>query len=81
MRLFPLFFLLAHHDGDFVAGYDSLHPRSLNYTGPYADGGSWTSGFAQAKALVDQMVRREPLFLFSETYDLSQTIEEKVIPA
>ncbi|KAF7333824.1 putative beta-glucosidase [Mycena venus] len=59
MRLFPLFFLLAHHDGDFVAGYDSLHPRSLNYTGPYADGGSWTSGFAQAKALVDQMTIEE----------------------
>ncbi|KAJ6529799.1 glycosyl hydrolase family 3 N terminal domain-containing protein [Mycena capillaripes] len=56
MRLFPLFFLLAHHGGDFVAGYDSLHSRSLNYTGPYADGGSWTSGFAQAKFLVDQMV-------------------------
>ena len=29
----------------------------LAYTGPVSDGGSWTSGFAQAKALVAQMVR------------------------
>ncbi|KAJ6525595.1 glycoside hydrolase superfamily [Mycena capillaripes] len=41
---------------DFVSSYDLFYARAENYTGPFADGGSWTHGFAQAKALVDQMV-------------------------
>ncbi|KAJ6463752.1 putative beta-glucosidase [Mycena vulgaris] len=52
-----LHLLLAH--GDFVSAYDSFYPRAVNYTGPYADGGSWTQGFAKAKALVDQMTIEE----------------------
>ncbi|KAF8212086.1 glycoside hydrolase superfamily [Mycena galopus ATCC 62051] len=44
--------LLAHCS--LVSSYD-LYARE-DYTGPFTDGGSWTSGFAQAKALVDQMV-------------------------
>ncbi|KAJ7109836.1 putative beta-glucosidase [Mycena epipterygia] len=45
--------------GNLVSGYDSLYARAVNYTGPYADGGSWTHEFAQAKALVDQMTIEE----------------------
>ncbi|KAJ6547711.1 putative beta-glucosidase [Mycena capillaripes] len=44
---------------DFVSSYDLFYARAENYTGPFADGGSWTHGFAQAKALVDQMTIEE----------------------
>ncbi|KAJ7271920.1 putative beta-glucosidase [Mycena haematopus] len=54
---FVAVFLLAHCS--LVSSYDSLYPRAENYTGPFADGGSWTQGFAQAKALVDQMTIEE----------------------
>ncbi|KAJ6502414.1 putative beta-glucosidase [Mycena sanguinolenta] len=49
--------LLAH--SSLVSSYDFLYPRFENYTGPFANGGTWTKGFAQAKALVDQMTIEE----------------------
>ncbi|KAF7363563.1 putative beta-glucosidase [Mycena sanguinolenta] len=49
--------LLAH--SSLVSSYEFLYPRLENYTGPFANGGTWTKGFAQAKALVDQMTIEE----------------------
>ncbi|KAJ7281921.1 putative beta-glucosidase [Mycena rebaudengoi] len=55
-----LLLLLAR--GDLVSSYD-LHARTDSYTGPYADGGSWTKGFAKAKNLVAQMTIEEKVNL------------------
>jgi hypothetical protein len=40
-----------------VSSHGSFYPRADNFTSPFANGGSWSDGFAQAKALVGQMVR------------------------
>ncbi|KAF7338183.1 putative beta-glucosidase [Mycena venus] len=55
--LFSVLLLLAQ--SSFVLSYDFFYARAENYTGPFADGGSWTRGFTQAKALVDQMTIEE----------------------
>ncbi|KAJ7905655.1 putative beta-glucosidase [Mycena olivaceomarginata] len=42
-----------------VSSHGSFYPRADNFTSPFANGGSWSDGFAQAKALVGQMTIEE----------------------
>lgn len=65
MVFFPVLLNLLVAHGHLVSGYDLLYARAVNYTGPFADGGSWADGFAKAKALVDQMVGPSSFFVLN----------------